>query len=1033
MTSKASPAPKRRLLWRVLIVCAVLCVLSIAAIGILYFAVAPGLMQSEVSARLDEVAKRAGVDMSMANVQPVGTNGVEIKDFEIKDEDGAVALKVKRMRVNLDAARLLTGDKVITDLTLEGLDAYVIKDARGQTNVERAIKRLLNKRAESSSTSPKSTSSTRDPMRYFGGEWPRVEVKDIQVHFISDKGAAPFPIKAMSVPQGTLEDGKINANVSLDRTGKGRWKLPSSIKVHGELTMPASQSTLDIKFDEPLRVSGLNPVPFLEVGLSGARIRPGNRVELSDLTLGTTLASADAPALAQTNTLSVTLATWPTSLSTLDIKRVELDGPSATIRFNAQGASTVSDLLMLMDGKTSKHVATTARTIATNIATPSPEHDSQVVATTVRQTQPLLKRLSARAQGAGAGLIPDTIVIRGATLRVEDARDLPVARPTDVLLMKNATLSLTHDPNAHSLDIEGGFKAYADGDTSRGSASVKANINYKRLGIEARVQAKALDLSWVAQLIGPKLSTKVRGGTVDVDMSVKQPRLGDPIEFEGHVALAHGHVVWPKLAEEPIEGIDVRYDLAGTLNPDAPVPAPKLLKPTTPKKPSPKDITPPDRGSLVFTRGDLQVGQVKAQVLPAVYGFDANKPWPARLSLRIKMPRTEAQTALSAIPPALLGELSRAQLQGVVSMNFHAEVPMYNASEMIWEGEPNFRGLAIVSLPSSMDVRKMTRAFTHTIEDKKVNYTRTIRIPKMTEIPAQWLMDNAGLSEDDVHDHWSRGGWQWGDAHSTVRERPWTMWSTNGIVRRWSPPSRSKRAMKENPYGTYVYVPLHHISPWLVRAILTTEDNSFFSHDGFNRHALRASIERNLNEGDYARGASTISMQLIKNLFLNRKKVMSRKIQEAILVYLMESVISVPKARLMELYLNVIEFAPGVFGIHDAAVHYFGKRPSDLTLAECAWLVTIVPGPKRHHRHYMRGEMSARFWTRMQRYMHFIKKRGRATEEEYQQAILLKPQFYKPKGPNAPVLRPQEIPSVTPSMGLTPDDIEDMLRMTPDP
>ena len=150
--------------------------------------------------------------------------------------------------------------------------------------------------------------------------------------------------------------------------------------------------------------------------------------------------------------------------------------------------------------------------------------------------------------------------------------------------------------------------------------------------------------------------------------------------------------------------------------------------------------------------------------------------------------------------------------------------------------------------------------------------------------------------------------------------------------------------MTSSPYGPYVYVPLHHISPWIPRAILTTEDNSFFKHDGFNRTALRASIERNLDRGDFVRGASTISMQLVKNVFLTREKVIARKVQEAILVWLMESVVRVPKARLLEIYLNVIEFAPGVFGVHDAAVHYFGKRPDELTLAECAWLVTIVPG-----------------------------------------------------------------------------------------
>ena len=167
-----------------------------------------------------------------------------------------------------------------------------------------------------------------------------------------------------------------------------------------------------------------------------------------------------------------------------------------------------------------------------------------------------------------------------------------------------------------------------------------------------------------------------------------------------------------------------------------------------------------------------------------------------------------------------------------------------------------------------------------------------------------------------------------------------------------------------------------------------------------------------MREGEFVRGASTISMQLVKNVFLSRRKVMARKIQEALLVWAMESVVQVPKARLLEIYLNVIEFAPGVFGIHDAAVHYFGKRPNALTLAEATWLVTIVPGPKKYHFYYERGEITESYFSRMKRYLRIIFTRERVTELEYQEAIATKPTFYKPIGESAPGLKPQPEPSL---------------------
>jgi len=147
----------------------------------------------------------------------------------------------------------------------------------------------------------------------------------------------------------------------------------------------------------------------------------------------------------------------------------------------------------------------------------------------------------------------------------------------------------------------------------------------------------------------------------------------------------------------------------------------------------------------------------------------------------------------------------------------------------------------------------------------------------------------------------------------------------------------------ENPN----YTPLDLISPYLQKCVLTSEDPSFFSHHGFINEAFKQSILKNIRTKKFSRGASTISMQLIKNVFLTREKTVSRKLEEILLVYILENNRIASKERMLEVYFNVIEWGPNVYGIGEAAQFYFQKSPADLTLKECLFLATIVPKPKK--------------------------------------------------------------------------------------
>ncbi|HKR04799.1 MAG TPA: biosynthetic peptidoglycan transglycosylase [Bacteroidia bacterium] len=142
------------------------------------------------------------------------------------------------------------------------------------------------------------------------------------------------------------------------------------------------------------------------------------------------------------------------------------------------------------------------------------------------------------------------------------------------------------------------------------------------------------------------------------------------------------------------------------------------------------------------------------------------------------------------------------------------------------------------------------------------------------------------------------------------------------------------------------YTPLALISEKLKNAVLTSEDGAFYGHRGFNEEAFRQSIATNVKAGRFLRGGSTISMQLVKNVFLSRNKTVSRKIEEALIVWLIENNYIVSKDRMFEVYLNIIEWGPDVYGINEAADFYYGKKPIDLDLPESIYLASIIPHPK---------------------------------------------------------------------------------------
>jgi len=208
--------------------------------------------------------------------------------------------------------------------------------------------------------------------------------------------------------------------------------------------------------------------------------------------------------------------------------------------------------------------------------------------------------------------------------------------------------------------------------------------------------------------------------------------------------------------------------------------------------------------------------------------------------------------------------------------------------------------------------------------------------------------------------------------------------------------------------GTRSWVAIDDVSRHMETAVLICEDSRFHTHSGFDFHALENAIKDDLRAGRFARGASTVSMQLAKNLYLGKEKTLGRKLQEALLTMLLEQ--ELDKRSILELYLNVVELGPGLYGVGDAAQYYFATSARYLSLGQSLYLASILPNPTYSH-FRPDGKLSAKWQSYLQRLMHIAHKIKRVDDGELELALAEQIAF--------------RVPATGVAQGLTlPDDVE---------
>jgi monofunctional biosynthetic peptidoglycan transglycosylase len=157
-----------------------------------------------------------------------------------------------------------------------------------------------------------------------------------------------------------------------------------------------------------------------------------------------------------------------------------------------------------------------------------------------------------------------------------------------------------------------------------------------------------------------------------------------------------------------------------------------------------------------------------------------------------------------------------------------------------------------------------------------------------------------------------------------------------------------ERALENNMlfYPVQSWVSIDKVTPNLLKSIIAMEDGSFFRHKGIDWKELKTSLRLNKRRGRAARGGSTITMQLAKNLFLTPDKTILRKAKEFLITVRMEKELT--KQAILQNYINAVEWGDGLFGIRAASEEYFGKEPAELTINECSRLAAVIPSPLKY-------------------------------------------------------------------------------------
>ncbi len=493
--------------------------------------------------------------------------------------------------------------------------------------------------------------------------------------------------------------------------------------------------------------------------------------------------------------------------------------------------------------------------------------------------------------------------------------------------------TLTFALRTSQIDLEVASRFTADGQ-SAGTAALTAAWNHADNKLDLKLDA--IDVG-VGQLLSGVVGTDAgpQEGVANLNIDYRSDDKGPGITFAGKASLRDLKLSHHAL-RAPLEVHDLSYAWQAVRGGS-------------------------DKKSLRWEKGDGSFNGIPFSLRLALGKFNLSK-WPLtdRIDLTAAVPDADAMRLFDAIPPSLRADLDGTRMAGKWGFDLDLSVAVKETDKGVHisiEEPRTFAfhddSLALISLPEPVDVRRLNRDFRFTFTGAEGSVTRELymRAP---------------------------GGWMYGQPDAEAPDAPDLPGDTaDGIAsNRW--------------------VAFQDMNYYLVATQLYRENGAFFQKEsGINMTELRRVIEEAINRRKLGRGASTIGMQLVKNVFLSHERAVERKFQEIFLTYWLNRV--VPKPRILEVYLNMIEWGKGINGLADAAQHYFHKTPHELTLAESVWISSISPAPLRRENQRLTG-VPPWFHEVVAYTIRGMGKRGRLSEAEVARGLRERIRFANERG-----------------------------------
>ena len=872
----------------------------------------PLIVAALIRRELPKFEEKLGRDIEFSDVDLHGLTGISLNNVVLRDTNGSGEfVKIDRVTLRTDKSPAFYVDFKIASLDVDGLDLSLKRFEDGTTNyadIEEYVDKLLNKKPPKVPQEPKKPS----PLARYFKPLPKLHVTHGRITF-QDALEGEYGFRTLDDLELELSQAAPNAPVvfvggfELSAILAGSAEFRHVLKFEGSVKSK-NEGSVKVDFGGGLDLPLVDTLIGRQVRIQQLALDLPATVTISDLLVAGPN-GLNSPMLSADKVRVALTQLPPKKMGGVYVKETEIDGLYLDVGIAEDGSLSFDDILL------------------------------ELMGTPPTELRKVAKRLAGQLEKggrAGAGLAqrkPDTFNVRdyfvtqrlyvsGGEVRVADERRGGVGD----LHLHNLELGFGYRGIRKLIelemgfDLEGGGKLYLEGEYGLRSHDAELSLEVETLALRpfhVEIERRLQEMRQHPPEGEPTSQEERRKGLVS---NLLLNVVGTALRLEDAVVGTKLHLALDTDTFKLAASGDVRVDEL------------RIEEPSISKLPldgmdihTQFELTYDHEGArLEVPKLSTQLNGARMESRVTLQPFRLGETFvpvdaaPTNFDFRFQLPKQPAQTIANGIPFGLRPALDGIEVEGNLQFELTAKGNFDTLADTALETQVELDGFKVTRWPEDADIGGLNQGMTMKVRDPHALSEHAIYVPPSTHSGPNFQATTTA-------------------AESRSRYPEWVVYED--------------------------------FSPWLVQLITTTEDGSFFSHDGFSHTQILSALQKNVDKEGFARGASTISMQLVKNVYLGRQKTLSRKLQEVILTWMMESVEQVPKKRILEVYFNVIEFGPEIYGIHDAALYYFGKRADDLTLREVAFLVSIIPRPRTGGDHRLRETVTPKTSKRMNWYI----------------------------------------------------------------